>query len=122
MATSRSSEPWTAEVRVFSGRRAPRWALDAPLAQRLEALWEQLPALPGRTPAPPALGYRGVQACDPSGRCWDAYRGVVTSSGAARRDADRAFERLVIDSAPAGALPPQIRELAGLAVPSRPTE
>ena len=33
----------------------------------------------------------------------------------AARDPERAFERLVLESAPAGALPAQARELAGLA-------
>ena len=114
MATSRSSEGWAAQLRAFSGRRDPHWPLDAEVARRLEALWEELEPLAATAPEPPPLGYRGVEVRDPSGRCWEAYRGAVTSAGERRADPDRAFERLILDTAPPSAVPAQVRELAGL--------
>lgn len=120
MATSRFDETpqgWTARVLLFSGRRDPRWELPPPSARRLEALWQTLEPLE-RTPAPPPLGYRGCLACDPSERRWEAYRGAVTLSWTGGRelrgDPRRAFERLVIESAPPGALPENILELTSL--------
>jgi hypothetical protein len=123
MATSRSSNSsaaWTAGVRLFSGRPDPQWELAAAAAARVEELWRRLQRFEGVPPAPPALGYRGCFACEPSGNCWDGYRGAVTLSGPEvsemRHDGTRAFERFVLGSAPPGVLPANILELAELTV------
>ena len=121
MATSRSDDipgPWTAELRLFSGRRDPRWTVDTSRARRLRALWDELEPFGGTPQAPPPLGYRGIAATDPAGRRWDAYQGVVTltwpGGREVRRDPPRAFERLVLETSPPGTLPEHVLELAGL--------
>ena len=121
MATSRSADPpetWTAQVRLFSGRPDPRWVLTRAWTLRLEALWQELKPQDLTPPMPPPLGYRGCLVCHGSDIRWEAYKGVVTgvSRGGreARNDQPRAFERLVLDSAPSDLLPARILELTGL--------
>ena len=123
MATSRSSNAsaaWTAGVRVFSGRRDPQWELPQGSSRRVEALWQSLQPFEGLPPAAPPLGYRGCFACEPAGRRWDSYWGAMTLSGPGaselRHDRARAFERLVLESAPPGVLPADIFQLAELTV------
>jgi len=75
-------------------------------------LWQQLEPSELAPPPAPALGYRGVAlACGARGR-WFAYGCVVASGDAYKRDSGRAFERLLLESAPAGVIPPALlREL-----------
>jgi len=75
-------------------------------------LWQQLERSERAPPAAPALGYRGVAlACGAQGR-WFAYGGVVTCGDVYRRDSGRAFERLLLESAPTDLIPPALlREL-----------
>jgi hypothetical protein len=69
-------------------------------------------------PEPPPLGYRGCFAAGPDGRRWVAYRGAVTMRSGqeqeSRADPGRAFERFIVESAPAGALPEHVRRLMDL--------
>ena len=59
--------------------------------------------------AAPTLGYRGAFLHDASDRTWRTYGGAVTleerERATTRRDPNRAFERLILDSAPPGTLP-----------------
>lgn len=73
------------------------------------ALWDA--AAPAKAVAPPPLGYRGCALRSTDGRALVAFDGVLTMTqpGArseSRRDSDRAIERLLLQSAPAGAIPP----------------
>jgi hypothetical protein len=127
MAISRSNdtpESWTAGVELFSGRPDPRWTLTQTWARRVEALWDALEPVERAAPPPPPLGYRGCLTCDPAGRRWQAYRGVVTLTSKygrdVRDDPTRGFERLVLESAPPGVLPERIVELAGLSSDTSP--
>jgi hypothetical protein len=110
MATSRSSSErgWTAGAFVFSGRPDPTWPISTDAAAELVAIWESL-APTGDTPTTPALGYRGCFVRDPAGRAWTAFHELVTlsteSDSETRSDNDRRFERTVLASAPAGAVP-----------------
>ena len=76
----------------------------------LYALWWVLGPWSGAPPAAPPLGYRGYVLHAPDGREWVAFGGAVTlttSEGVdVRSDAERAFERRVLDSAPPNLLPP----------------
>ena len=85
---------------------------------RLEAQWQALESRDLTPPTAPPLGYRGGLVCHGSDTRWEAYRGVVTlvSKGGrqVRIDPRRAFERLVLESAPPDVLPAHILELAEL--------
>ena len=73
------------------------------------ALWETLGPWDGSLPEVPALGYRGAFLHDETDRTWQTYGGAVTleepGRATTRRDQNRAFERLILSSAPAGTLP-----------------
>lgn len=106
---------WTAGVSVFSGRPDPVWPLAPADAERLVAVWRALAPLAASPPQPPPLGYRGCVAHDGGGgRRWEAYAGAVRCADELRSDPPRAFERLVLASAPPGVLPANILELAAL--------
>lgn len=109
MDTSRSSS-WTATVHLYSGRPDPRWEVPGGVGEQLSALWAKSRP-PGESPAPPPpLGYRGVTLSAPDGTEWTAYRGVITKKfdgGVERRaDEEGLWERTLLESAPAGMLPP----------------
>ena len=116
MGTPRSRDrTWTAGVQIFSGRPDPVWPLARADAARLVATWESLAPLDGGPPEAPPLGYRGCFADAGDGvRRWEAYAGAVTCGGQTRADPSREVERLIIASGPAGLLPANIRELAGV--------
>jgi hypothetical protein len=111
MATSRSLKlrgECTATASIYSGRRDPQWRVPVETARRLKELWEQLERSESVLPPRPSLGYRGSALdCGARGR-WFAYGGVVGSGDAYKRDPERAFERLVLESAPEGLIPPGI--------------
>lgn len=121
MGTSRSnreSQDWVAGARVFSGRRDPEWPIAPELGERLAALWATLPPAAEPKPKPPPLGYRGSFLRRRDGAEWRAWGGVVERGpepGEAREDRDRVFERQLLESAPAGALPP----VSGIVPPRR---
>src|SRR5262249_36515236 len=118
MGTSRSSSTiGNAEGRAFlySGRPDPVWPVLPDVVRRLVEIWESLPpGTAGFPPAPP-LGYRGCSLKDAASREWTAYRGVVrlqtSNDSQIRRDDAQSFERTLLASAPAGALPSSL--LAG---------
>src|SRR5215208_5299024 len=109
MATSRSPE-WSARVLVFSGRPDPTWSVAEAVATELYALWVALSPWSGTPPTPPPLGYRGCILRAPDGREWIAFGGVVTLATPegveVRSDAERAFERRLLNTAPPNLLPP----------------
>ncbi len=98
-----------ATASVFSGRPDPRWEISPTLAAELERLWEELEAHVGPRPSPAPLGYRGCELIL-GDVTYAAFGGVVGRSDgerdAARADPARRFERLLLESAPAGSLPP----------------
>jgi hypothetical protein len=110
MVTSRSSEAgWIAGAALFSGRRDPVWSVTPTFARTLVHLWTELPATGDAMPDAPPLGYRGCFLRSPGGGEWRAYRGVVEGPSDAGRevrlDRERAFERLLVGSAPPRLLP-----------------
>ena len=109
MDTSRSPE-WSARTLLFSGRPDPTWSVAESVATELQALWSALGPWSGAPPAGPPLGYRGCVLRAPDGREWRAFGGAVTlatlEGAEVRSDAERAFERRLLDSAPSGLLPP----------------
>ena len=110
MGTSRSSDPegCTATVWIYSGRPDPQWNLPAAVTQRLWEIWQKLDPLDKMPPPAPALGYRGsILDCGKRGR-WQAYRGAVISGESRRSDPGRAFERLLLDSAPKDLIPADV--------------
>jgi len=97
---------------LFSGRPDPTWTSAPEVVRRLQEIWESLtPTMASLPPAPP-LGYRGCFLKDAAGREWTAYGGVVRLQSAedsqVRRDEARSFERTLLESAPAGVLPPSL--------------
>lgn len=95
---------------LFSGRPDPTWWVDEDLSQRLQQIWEGLLPFLGRQPLPPMLGYRGCFLRHTnSNREWYAFAGVVELKGQEtsilRQDPQRAFERLLLASAPEGSVP-----------------
>ena len=115
-SNSSSGKPgWKVGVLAFSGRRDPDWPISEALASQLEELWRKLPASSKPVSSPPGLGYRGCYLEDPRGRRWYAYGGVVFLTGAKggpeiREDPSRAFEKMVLRTAPEGLLPPGIMD------------
>jgi hypothetical protein len=109
MDTLRSAD-WQAQALVFSGRPDPAWVVPNGIAERLLALWAELPSRADRRPSPPPLGYRGCLLRAPDGRTWESSGGQVTFDDGhltqARDDPDRRFERLLLATAPANTLPP----------------
>ena len=103
---------FVAGASVFSGRPDPTWPVDAEFADRLWQLWNSLPTHDGSLPAAPPLGYRGCFLREETGVEWFAYRGVVKFTSPphseTRADKERQFERLLLSSAPAGLIPPQL--------------
>jgi hypothetical protein len=116
MGTSGSSEAWSATASIYSGRPDPEWTVPLDVAGRLASAWERLSDVT-RQPEPPRLGYRGCTLSAPDGRRWHAYGGVVVLSAdalrQAREDVDRAFEKALLATAPAGALPASLPTEAG---------
>lgn len=111
MAGSSSPEDWQASALVFSGRANPGWRIPPDAAARLVRLWDGLP--PERpAPVPPVLGYAGVRLLSPGGQEWTAAQGRVVLREAGREthraDPERTFERALLASAPAGAVPPAL--------------
>jgi len=102
----------TAGASVFSGRPDPTWPLLEETLERLRALWESLEPTQEPLPMAPVLGYRGCFVVEEEGREWRAFEGTVTLTAAGRRlsrlDGAREFERVVLESAPGGALPPEL--------------
>lgn len=116
MATSRSSDepgPWIGGASVFSGRPDPIWSVDRDVARRLEEIWDSLEPWSGEQSTPPILGYRGCFLRAPEGHAWLAHGELVTLEAAggpdSRRDRARAFELLLLSSAPEGMLPPTLK-------------
>jgi hypothetical protein len=108
MATSSSTE-WWAEAQVYSGRSNPTWMVPSATADSLAVQWETLAAAAPVAPPPP-LGYRGVVLHAPDDVTWEAFAAVVqrrADTGVeVRADPGRAWERRLLDTAPAGLLPP----------------
>lgn len=110
MGTSRFSEAgggFVAGVSIFSGRPDPTWEVAAEDAARLRELWERLEPVASVTPPAPPLGYKGCFLRG-GGQEWRAYKGdvsLVGGRGETRRDAGREFERLLLSTAPADAVP-----------------
>jgi hypothetical protein len=98
---------------VFSGRPDPEWPVPADARARLQEIWSALTAGAPALPAAPPLGYRGCALRCPPGGEWLAYGGVVAHTAASgavdrRSDRERAFERLLLSTAPGGTLPPKL--------------
>lgn len=115
---------WSVGIGLYSGRSDPVWQVPADVAARFDALWETLPVASGPWQPPPVLGYRGCFVTDGWVRHWDAWQGVVRLHRQGRSEDDelridpaRRFERLVLESAPAGVLPDDIGALLGLIDP-----
>jgi len=78
------------------------------ITRTLEKLWQALEPSQAASPAAPLLGYRGCTLdCGTRGR-WQSYGGVVASGDIHKYDPERKFERLLLGSAPANLLPPEI--------------
>lgn len=94
---------WDVGVSVFSGRKDPSWRVSPEVAARIERAFDALPQLPDAPEGPSKLGYRGAFARGPFGG-YTAYQGVAVRTAAAQRDArvdaGRAFERLLVSTAP----------------------
>ena len=98
---------------VFSGRPDPEWPVPTNAQRRLRDVWSALAPAAGTPPAAPPLGYRGCALRCPPDDEWFAYGGLVSHtvpSGAVdrRSDPERRFERLLLSTAPKGALPPNL--------------
>ena len=109
--------PRTARLLTSQGRPGPAWPLDAATCRALLEIWRTIGSGHHRpTPGPPA-GYRGVLIETFAGATWVVSGGLVTCRSVAltetRHDPDRRFERQVLASAPAGALPRHLAEPGG---------
>jgi hypothetical protein len=117
MDTSKSSKElktWIGGASIFSGRPDPTWSVGKIVAQKLVDIWSLLEPFTGECPSAPPLGYRGCFLRSATDQEWTAYGGVVTlktdEGYESRRDKDRRFEKLLLSSAPEGALPATLLE------------
>jgi hypothetical protein len=111
MATSKSAKRnWTAGAWLYSGRRDPVWTAPARVVRQAMEIWEAAPRATAGPPEAPPLGFRGCFLRDPAAREWHAFAGFITLRGGrgteTRLDPGREFQKLLLDSAPAGLLPP----------------
>ena len=114
MGSSKSDEPvgtWNAGSSLYSGRVDPTWRVPPDHATSLLQCIQQLrPAGDADSPEPPGLGYRGSWLRAPDGRVWQLFGGAVKAAHEKRRthllDSDRNCERELLQTAPAGVLPP----------------
>jgi len=122
--TEQGSGLWQAGAWVYSGRPDPRWTVHAPEVVELTAVWNELPTLAEWNEPMPRLGYRGCWLESPDGGRWIAHdraiafyapRADATPSHArrsgpteVRRDDERAFERALLATAPAGTPVPRV--------------
>jgi len=95
---------------LYSGRPDPRWAISARQVERLQDLWNRLPATVRVLAPAPLLGYRGAAVECSSGRRWWAYHGIAESKTGdtvpeCRLDKGRDFEKAILATAPAGLVP-----------------
>ncbi len=98
---------------VFSGRPDPEWDIPAGRVAELLALLAGAPPAKKEVSAP-GLGYRGCTLVV-GDRSWSAFGGVVVVARSGKTeqtlmDRDRAFERALAGSAPAGSLPAGVLE------------
>lgn len=112
MGTRRSSDAWRVVALVFSGREDPSWDAPEELIDAVLAGWDQAAPASAAAPPPP-LGYRGCVLRAPDGRAYAAFANAITltrpgAPAQTRRDPARAIERMLIGSAPPGAIPPGI--------------
>jgi hypothetical protein len=106
---TRGTEECIAGAFIFSGRPDPVWNVSQNVVRKLENLWQALEYVAESRPSGPTLGYRGCYLrCKPDIE-WFAYGGVVTkktpNSHEFRKDKNRNFERMLLDSSPKGILP-----------------
>jgi hypothetical protein len=118
--TTGTSITWHAGALMYSGRPDPKWTVPESQADALLVLWDQLPLYPGWSEPPPRLGYRGCWLHAPDGRRWIAHDRVVvllaprdadasrSTVSDVRRDDQRAFERALLGTAPAGTSLPRV--------------
>lgn len=94
---------------IFSGRADPTWPVNDVAVAELRKTWDLLAPTQGAVPAASLLGYRGCFLRLPSGLEWTAHKGVVTLKTddqiESRRDVDRKFEKMLLETAPEGVLP-----------------
>jgi hypothetical protein len=96
----------TAGVLLYSGRRDPEWTVPAEVGAGLNAALQGLPELADASPAASRLGYRGAWVRTEDGSRVVAFNGLVrTPDGRFRTDPGRAWERAILETAPAGVLP-----------------
>ena len=116
MATSKlpESKDWIAGAYLYSGRRDPTWPASKSLVRKLQDLWETLPSSREK-PSSSGLGYRGAFLRAPDKREWLAFSGDISltrpAGSESRADPNREFERSLLNSAPAGVLPSDLRPL-----------
>ena len=96
---------WRSGALVYSGRRDPTWNVPPRTAEDWIRRFETLEHTQNAAPAQARLGYRGVWLLAPDGRRWQAYDGLAWAADDRRRDAGRALERVLLEAAPADALP-----------------
>ena len=104
---------------IFSGRPDPEWPLAASEVDRLRRAWRELDRRAAAAPRPPALGYRGMVLHCTSGEEWRAFGGVASHRDARgavelRPDDQRRFEKMLLETAPRGAVPAGIAAIDDL--------
>lgn len=94
---------------VFSGQRDPVWEVSNETMKRLRDLWEILKPFVSSKPSAPPLGYKGCALMHGKGLEYFAYGGVITrrkkNEVESRKDDNRSFEKLLLESAPKNLLP-----------------
>ena len=101
---------WTATAFVRSVRPDTTWPLPRSTVLDLETAWLRLAPSPRVAEPDASRPYAGCAVRDGEGREWIVCNGLVTlrhgERDDRRADPDRAFERIVLTSAPPRALPP----------------
>lgn len=113
MSGQGNDSPWSAGARLYSGRVDPSWSVDAVRARAAVAQFHALAPSARVHPAGGGVGYRGCWLRAPDGTSWVAANGLAAERAPGRDevrdDADRAFERAILVTAPEGVLPPGVK-------------
>jgi hypothetical protein len=109
----RDDAPWSAGARLYSGRVDPSWSVEATRARAIVALFRTLQPSTRVHPDAGGIGYRGCWLRAPDGAAWVVANGLAAERAPrrdeVRSDAQRAFERAILDTAPDGVLPPGVK-------------
>jgi hypothetical protein len=101
---------WVCGAHVYSGHTDPEWVISDKEAEHLIDIWGSLAPSSRRVVRPNILGYKGCFISSSMKMKWVSFRGIINcyKNGKfveSRFDAERIFEKKILDTAPDGTVP-----------------